>query len=378
MTRDRWAILSVGGRSARNRDVRMRVVDLLAAFTLVPSAMTLREEDGPQAYDSSIALELEPSFPGPLVLTGRPDFEAIFWLGDQAQIRLDLPPATADALGDALARTITPDLMWAWPQWVGGSPEADRFMSDVGPEQGEGTFRGWGARTWLSPDWAQRLLPADIPEPVRVTRVSEHLIRVDLAPDVHDRDAVLAGHAGLAGESSVTSPPGRKPLAASEVARRAAPHVVLDRVESHDADLRRRALDGSSWRGALIVDTDFDAATLTHAVFDEAQLDQVSFRDCNAQDASFVASDLVSSFLDRAVLSRADLRGASIVNCEMAGTIAREANFEAALLEDSRLVGADLSGARLYRATLRRCDLSGARLSGVDLSTTTMEDCTMG
>jgi uncharacterized protein YjbI with pentapeptide repeats len=94
----------------------------------------------------------------------------------------------------------------------------------------------------------------------------------------------------------------------------------------------------------------------------------------DAQGPSFVASDVVSSFLERARLSRADLRGESIVNCEMAGAIARN-RIRVALLEDTRLVGADLTGARLDRATLRRCDLSGARLGGVDLGAAIMEDC---
>jgi uncharacterized protein YjbI with pentapeptide repeats len=379
-----WTVICLGGRSARQPEIRASVLGLLERAGLVPSVMTLRDEDGPVAFDPNAVLAPEPLLPGPLVLAGmRPQFAASLWLGDRAQIRLELPESgTVDALGDALAIDVLPDLMWAWAQWnvadAGVSPSAARFLRDVGPDPGEGTFRGWGIRTWLSNDWAEELMPGGpgaVRSPVKVHRLTDELVRVDLTSNVKDREAVLTGHAVLANDGTPGEPLRRRRLDAAEIARRVGPGSVLDGVEIEGADLRGRDLFRSTWRHAVIIDSDFDGASLARTSFDEAQLDQVSLRDCEAEYATFVAADLVSSFLERARIMRADLRGASLINCELNATIARQANLEAALLEDCRLVGADLTGAHLDRATLRRCDLSGAQLGGDALEGAIMEDC---
>jgi uncharacterized protein YjbI with pentapeptide repeats len=272
--------------------------------------------------------------------------------------------------------------MWVWPR-RDSDPETllGRLLAEVGSVPGEDAFRGWGWRTWLSRNWAARLLPADEPpKPVRVRPLDNGMVRVDLAEDLLDEAAVLRGHASLtaapaSGADDHPQPAGRLPVA--EVARRAGPGANLDGVRADDADLRSRDLVGSSWRRGVLVDCDFDDAAMIAAVLDEAQLDQVSLRGCDLTRASFLGADLVSSFLEEARLADADLRGASLVNCELAGVVAPRANFEAALIEDSRLTGADLTEARFDRATLRRCDLRGARLDGVDLATTVLEDCVL-
>jgi uncharacterized protein YjbI with pentapeptide repeats len=305
------------------------------------------------------------------------------WLGDRPQILLDLPGlATVDTLGDPLASLVRPDLMWVWPR-RDSDPETllGRLLAEVGPIPGEDAFRGWGWRTWLSRDWAARLLPADeLPEPVRVRPQDDGMVRVDLAEDLFDEAAVLRGHASLtaasaSGADDRPQPAGR--LSVAEVERRAGPSANLDGVRTEGADLRSRDLVRSSWRRSVLVDCDFDDASMVAAAFDEAQLDQVSLRRCDLTGASFLGADLVSSFLEGARLASADLRGVSLVNCELAGVVAPRGNFEAALIEDTRLTGADLTDARFDRATLRRCDLRGARLDGVGLATAVLEDCVL-
>lgn len=305
-------------------------------------------------------------------------FEARLWPGERTHVRLELPDlATLDAIGDRLAVTLLPDLMWAWP--ILGSGDDHRLLDLAalsGPILGGEEFGGWGWRTWMSHPHATELIPEEEPpEPVTSHEIGGGMVRVDLAPQLSDDEAVLRGHSALTAASAPAASEAVVITTAAAVRARAMPDSRLDSVQAEGVDLRSQDLARSSWERAVLIDCDFDDAILVGASFDESRLDQVSLRRCDLSDASLVAADLVSSFLEDAILDRANLRGATLINCEFARVACRGGTFEAALLEDCRLTDADLTGSSFARATLRRCDLRGTVLVGADLNDTVLEDC---
>ena len=133
--------------------------------------------------------------------------------------------------------------------------------------------------------------------------------------------------------------------------------------------------------------TDFSAARLTRANFDEAIVVEADFDDAKLVGASFEKALAVGASFDRANLRQAnlcqtglesaslvgaDLRGAELWKANLCRADLCDARFENANLTEAKLVGAnvggaDFSGADLQRVDARRVDFREVELSGANL-----------
>jgi len=137
--------------------------------------------------------------------------------------------------------------------------------------------------------------------------------------------------------------------------------AVLGRRKPRAATVERRLLDlrGTDLRGANLSGSRLDGVTL-HG----AHLEQV---------------DATRAIMTRSNLREASLAGASLTEVDLEGASLSHANLEGARLNGANLKAADLSGANLgsadlWEANLKGCNLKDADLRGSDLSQCVLDE----
>ncbi len=156
-------------------------------------------------------------------------------------------------------------------------------------------------------------------------------------------------------------------------------------------DFRCANLQGATFEGLTLIQTQFDGATLSGATFNRSRLGQADLRGANLQQARFVEPDLVQAHFDGAdlrgasveggTMTQAELPGANLVGATLTDVDLGQANLEGARMAgidatDSRfaqssLDGADLTDAVLRDAVLTQTGLTGATMTGADLTDAT-------
>ncbi|HEU5228727.1 MAG TPA: pentapeptide repeat-containing protein [Ktedonobacteraceae bacterium] len=109
-------------------------------------------------------------------------------------------------------------------------------------------------------------------------------------------------------------------------------------------------LNYSSLRGII------SDGTWAHAVFDDANVSQLSFH-VDLTEASFVNANARKARFAQSILSRANFSGAKLIGAQLDDALCNEANF---------------SGADLREAVCTKSDFRGANLSGANLSNATL------
>lgn len=99
-----------------------------------------------------------------------------------------------------------------------------------------------------------------------------------------------------------------------------------------------------------------------------AGLVEVELFQSNLKEANLSAADLTQANLGQANLTQADLRGVRLFEADVNGANFSQANLSRASFFRADLSGANLSGANLSHANLSRADLFEANLSGANLS----------
>ncbi len=122
-------------------------------------------------------------------------------------------------------------------------------------------------------------------------------------------------------------------------------------------DLRRADLKGVRARRALL-----SGANMIGATFGEANLLRASLDSANLSGATFEGS-----ILNFAWLSDANLTGASLGGSQLSGAVLDGATLTSAVLKGANLTGANLRHAKLDAAYLDAADLMGALLLKADL-----------
>lgn len=134
-------------------------------------------------------------------------------------------------------------------------------------------------------------------------------------------------------------------------------------------DLAGAWLESCTFLGCQARGANFMGATLTNARFVEAcVLDEATFTEaqmpgCNLRGSSMIGCELRRAVLDDADLCECNLRGAKLYQC-----VARRARFDKADLEGGELMSANLMHASLARAIIRGADFRGANLYGADMA----------
>ncbi len=129
--------------------------------------------------------------------------------------------------------------------------------------------------------------------------------------------------------------------------------------------------------GSQFVSTDLRGADLSYGKFDDADLSNaklagaslysVSMRGARLQRADLSRTDLRDSKLERAVASFANVQEADLSSAKLGGANFAGAQLKGTILLDVDLKNADLHGAFLGGALLRGAELDGVNLSAADL-----------
>ena len=158
-----------------------------------------------------------------------------------------------------------------------------------------------------------------------------------------------------------------------------------------NVDFRCANLQGATFEGLTLIQTQFDGANLSGATFTRSRLGQADLRGANLQQARFVEPDLIQAHFDGAdlrgasveggTMTQAELPGANLVGATLTDVDLGQANLEGARMAgidatDSRfaqssLDGADLTDAVLRDAVLTQTGLTGATMTGADLTDAT-------
>ena len=125
--------------------------------------------------------------------------------------------------------------------------------------------------------------------------------------------------------------------------------------------------------GADFTGRNFDGLYLKNAIFDKANLSNVSFRDSKLSEARLAFADLTGTDLSGIDFSNSNLAGTDLSKNIMTETILRGTNLSYANLSGQDLSDKDLTdtvlrGANLSYANLENFDFSGRDLTGVNLS----------
>jgi uncharacterized protein YjbI with pentapeptide repeats len=124
------------------------------------------------------------------------------------------------------------------------------------------------------------------------------------------------------------------------------------------AELRNADLSHANLSGADLTFADLSRAKLYGADLSRASLSNTNLRDADLSNADLTGADL------RALLPRANCRGANLSRADLSSAYLRSAN----------LGHANLRGAKLNQADLSQVDLSGANLQDADLSQADLAD----
>ncbi|MCW5696607.1 MAG: pentapeptide repeat-containing protein [Bauldia sp.] len=159
--------------------------------------------------------------------------------------------------------------------------------------------------------------------------------------------------------------------------------AVLRDANLHDADLTGADLSGADLTGANLNKARLPRANLSGAVLEGAMLFAADLSAANLTGANLSSALMGRSRLTRAVLvdarlDRADLWGASLPDANLTGSEIRgarivegnlaRANLTGAVLDGSILAAALLNGAVLRGASAMGVDFYGAQLRGADLT----------
>ena len=125
--------------------------------------------------------------------------------------------------------------------------------------------------------------------------------------------------------------------------------------------------------GADFTGRNFDGLYLKNAIFDKANLSNVSFRDSKLSEARLAFADLTGTDLSGIDFSNSNLAGTDLSKNILTETILRGTNLSYANLSGQDLSDKDLTdtvlrGANLSYANLENFDFSGRDLTGVNLS----------
>jgi uncharacterized protein YjbI with pentapeptide repeats len=155
------------------------------------------------------------------------------------------------------------------------------------------------------------------------------------------------------------------------------PKMDLSRCNLHGAYFVQIPLDKARFVGSDLTKADMWGAHLTECNFEQAILRKADLFDAIAYKTNFERADLRRTKLHRAKLdnanfksadlSRADLSNALLSGADFTNANLREANFTDAILPGAIFKSADLRGAKLTRASLERTIFRKADLSGASI-----------
>ena len=117
---------------------------------------------------------------------------------------------------------------------------------------------------------------------------------------------------------------------------------IFNRMDLRTKDLSNRKLNGASFCQLMGLGTIFSGSSLDHSDFSQAYLEEAKFKNVSA----------VSTYFDRADLTKANMRFS---------------NFHNANFEFSNLTGANFTGANLEGATFQWANLSGTNFTDANL-----------
>jgi len=127
-------------------------------------------------------------------------------------------------------------------------------------------------------------------------------------------------------------------------------------------DLRRALLPRARLDGANLIDARLQGAILIDAQLQGTYLVDARLQGASLNNAQLDDASLIGAWLQGAILEEAHLDDADLRNAHLEGAYLRRAHLEGADLTEARLDGADLRDAQLDRA-----NLCGARLDRADL-----------
>jgi len=128
--------------------------------------------------------------------------------------------------------------------------------------------------------------------------------------------------------------------------------------------VQRGRLSRADLSGGYLTECDFGGAVLDNARFRRARLTRVDFSDPAARLRAPLAP---TGLAEPTQMPGADFTGAVIVETDLSGVQAVAARFDGAVLLRSSLAGAELGAATFRGTVLVAVDLAGAGLKGIDL-----------
>lgn len=131
--------------------------------------------------------------------------------------------------------------------------------------------------------------------------------------------------------------------------------------------LERANLRGANLRGAYLTGANLRGANLTRAYLKEANLTRADLEGANLTRANLEGAYLKEANLTETDLTGADLEGAYLTRANLEGADLEGANLTGAYLMRAYLIEANLERANLTEADLRGANLTGADLKGANL-----------
>ncbi len=149
-------------------------------------------------------------------------------------------------------------------------------------------------------------------------------------------------------------------------------YAIMDRARLRGANLDRSDLDGTNLDRADFRESNLSYCSLVNAVLIDAQFQGATLYGAKLTNASMdranlEKADVRSAYLDNANLEHADLQQAYFWSAKLPGANLRNAQLESAIFIDANLRETDLRGAQLAGTVLNGTDLTGANLDGSDL-----------
>jgi uncharacterized protein YjbI with pentapeptide repeats len=149
-------------------------------------------------------------------------------------------------------------------------------------------------------------------------------------------------------------------------------YAILDRARLYHVNLDRSNLDGANLDRADLREANLSYCSLLGAILIDAQFQGASLYGArlsasSAERANFEKTDLRSAYLDGARLDHANLTQAYLWSAKMTGATLRGADLASAIFIDANLQDGDLRGAQFRGTVLSGANLSGANIDGTDL-----------
>ena len=152
--------------------------------------------------------------------------------------------------------------------------------------------------------------------------------------------------------------------------------LLVYRKKKNAADLRLKGLkvigklDSVTFRGAILIGSDFRGSSLKGAVFKKADLGSSNFSECNLENANFEGAVITRAVFNRSNMRHTRLLDLDFSSCELQGAIlcgslARGCNFNSTKLDEADLRGMDAEGSNFAEASIAKGDLSDTNFAGV-------------